>query len=129
MDIGFCRGRNGLHVLTALCALCFSQPGISQPATDFAVIEATIDRIHAAMRSDGLSRTKLVQTYLDRIAAYDQAGPKLNAVQNVNPRALREAADLDAKFKTSGAMAPLHCVPVLLKDQIETNFMPTTYGS
>jgi amidase len=53
----------------------------------------------------------------------------MNAVQNVNPRALQEAADLDAKFKESGQMAPLHCTPILLKDQVETDFMPTTYGS
>jgi Asp-tRNA(Asn)/Glu-tRNA(Gln) amidotransferase A subunit family amidase len=108
--------------------MCVSQPAISQPAADFDVVEATIDSIHAAMRS-GLSCIKLVQTYLDRIAAYDQAGPRLNAVQNVNPRALEQAADLDAKFKASGGMASLHCVPVLLKDQIETDFMSTTYGS
>ena len=73
---------------------------------------------------------QLVQAYLDRIAAYDQAGPSLNAVQNVNPGALKEAAELDAKLRTSGALAgPLHCIPVLMKDQFDTNFMPTTYGS
>jgi amidase len=93
------------------------------------VVEATIAGIHAAMRSGALTCTQLVQSYLDRIAAYDQAGPNLNAVQNVNPRALHEAADLDAKFKASSQMAPLHGIPVLLKDQVETDFMPTTYGS
>ena len=55
---------------------------------------------------------QLVQSYLDRIAAYDQAGPKLNAVQNVNPRALQQASDLDARFfAASGTMAPLHLHP------------------
>src|SRR6266571_5694933 len=111
----------GLIMLSALCGM--PQPAASQPAANVDVVEATIDSLHAAMRSGGLTCTKLVQTYLDRIAAYDQAGPKLNAVQNVSPRALQQAADLDAKFKASGQMAPLHCVPVLLKDQIETNFM------
>jgi amidase len=129
MRIGFHPVRHGLLVLTALCGICIAPPAISQPAADFDVVEATIDGIHAAMRSGGLSCTQLVQSYLDRIAAYDQAGPKLNAVQNVNPGALRQAADLDAKFKGSGEMAPLHCIPVLVKDQIETGFMPTTYGS
>jgi Asp-tRNA(Asn)/Glu-tRNA(Gln) amidotransferase A subunit family amidase len=135
MSVGFCGVRHRLIVLPVAFGICLSSPAISQPASssapaaDFDVVEATIDGIHAAMRSGGLSCTKLVQAYLDRIAAYDQAGPKLNAVQNVNPHALKQAADLDAKFKASGAMAPLHCVPVLLKDQIETDFMPTTYGS
>ena len=136
MSVGFCGVRHCLIVLPLAFGICLSSPAISQPASssapaaaDFDVVEATIDGIYAAMRSGALSCTKLVQTYLDRIAAYDQAGPKLNAVQNVNPHALKQAADLDAKFRASGEMAPLHCVPVLLKDQIETDFMPTTYGS
>jgi amidase len=129
MRIGFCGLRHGVVVLSATYGICVASPAASQPATNFDVVEATIDGIQGAMRSGGLTCTQLVQTYLDRIAAYDQAGPKLNAVQNVNPRALQQAADLDAKFKASGEMAPLHCVPVLLKDQIETDFMPTTYGS
>ena len=129
MRIGFCGLRHGLIVLSAIYGIYVASPAASQPATNFDVVEATIDGIQAAMRSGGLTCTQLVQTYLDRIAAYDQAGPKLNAVQNVNPHALKQAADLDAKFRASGEMASLHCVPVLLKDQIETDFMPTTYGS
>jgi amidase len=101
----------------------------AQSANPFDVIEATVNGIHAAIRSGEISGTQLVQSYLNRIAAYDQSGPELNAVQNVNPRALHEAADLDARFKASGQMASLHCIPVLLKDQVETDFMPTTYGS
>jgi amidase len=117
-----------LIVLSVLYGIAIAPPAVSQPAS-FDVVEATIDSIHAAMRAGRLSCARLVQAYLDRIAAYDQAGPKLNAVQNVNPHALKQAADLDGKFRASGEMAPLHCVPVLLKDQIETDFMPTTYGS
>ena len=111
MRIGSWVVRHRLIVLSSICGMCISSPAISQPAApaaaaDFDVVEATIDGIHAAMRSGGLRCTQLVQTYLDRIAAYDQAGPKLNAVQNVNPHALKQAADLDAKFKASGEMAP-----------------------
>jgi len=96
----------------------------------FRLIEATIDGIHAEMRAGRLSCTQLVQAYIDRVKAYDQAGPKLNAIQNVNPQALKQAAELDARLKASGALAgPLHCIPVLIKDQFDTNFMPTTYGS
>jgi Asp-tRNA(Asn)/Glu-tRNA(Gln) amidotransferase A subunit family amidase len=104
--------------------------GGAQAQQPFHLIEATIDGIHSEMRAGRLSCTQLVQAYLNRIKAYDQAGPTLNAVQNVNPNALKQAADLDARLRTSGQMAgPLHCIPVLIKDQFDTNFVPTTYGS
>jgi Asp-tRNA(Asn)/Glu-tRNA(Gln) amidotransferase A subunit family amidase len=70
-----------------------------------------------------------VQLYLDRIAAYDQQGPALNAVQTVNGAALKQAEELDARFRASGMVGPLHGIPVAVKDQIETEDMPTTYGS
>lgn len=116
-------------VAGASLALSIVQPGYAQSASRFELLEATVDGIHAAMRSGQLTCTQLVQSYLDRIAAYDQAGPRLNAVQNVHPRALQQAADLDAKFKATGRLTSLHCIPVMLKDQVETDFMPTTYGS
>ncbi len=111
-------------VLTSV--LAFAQPA---PADRFQLMEATIDGIHAAMRAGELSCTGLVQAYLDRIAAYDQAGPRLNAIQTVNPHALAEAAKLDGVLRNSGPVGPLHCIPVLMKDEVDTNFMPTTYGS
>ena len=95
----------------------------------FHLIEASIDQIHAEMQAGRLTCVDLVRLYLARIAAYDQQGPTLNAVQNVNPHALEEAAELDRKFQASGVWAPLACIPVLVKDQIDTAFMPTTYGS
>src|SRR3954467_2638086 len=89
----------------------------AQAQQPFPLIEATVDSIHAEMRAGRLTCVQLVQAYLNRIKAYDQAGPTLNAVQNVNSNALKEAADLDAKLRTSGALAgPLHCIPVLIKD-------------
>lgn len=99
----------------------------SPPA--FRLLEATIDDIHAAFRANRLTCRALVEGYLRRIEAYDKAGPRLNAVQTVNPRALQEADRLDTAFRTSGPVGPLHCIPVLVKDQVETSDMPTTYGS
>lgn len=100
------------------------------PAQRFDVMEATIPGVHAAMRAGRLTCRQLVQAYLDRIAAYDKQGPAINAIQTVNPRALAEADSLDAVWRTPGAArGVLHCVPVLVKDQIETKDMPTTYGS
>src|SRR5215470_15877783 len=115
----------------AIASLIAALAATAAPAQPrFHLIEATIDGIHAEMRAGRLSCTQLMQAYIDRIRAYDQAGPKLNAIQNVNPHALKQAADLDARLKASGALAgPLHCIPVLIKDQFDTNFMPTTYGS
>ena len=67
--------------------------------------------------------------YLARIEAYDKKGPALNAVILVNPNALQIADDLDARFKASGPVGPLHGIPVLLKDNVNTADMPTTGGS
>lgn len=111
-----------------LAALVGAAPG-RLAAQQFDVMEATVSRVHAAFASGKLTCRALVQAYLDRIAAYDQQGPALNAIQTVNPRALRIADSLDGVWKSKAPRGPLHCVPVLLKDQVETRDMPTTYGS
>lgn len=98
-------------------------------AQEFRLAEATIDEVHASIQAGRLSCRDLVQRYLNRIEAYNHEGPHLNAVQFVNPRALQEADALDASFESSGLSGPLHCIPVLLKDQVETSDMPTSYGS
>ena len=98
-------------------------------AQSFQLEEATIAEVHAAFLSGELTCVALVQAYFDRIAAYDQQGPRLNTIANLNPRALDEAAGLDDALSSSGLTGPLHCIPVLLKDQVETSDMPTTYGS
>lgn len=115
-------------VFTVAFALAFGQVAELR-GQSFDLMEATIPGVHAALKSGRLTCRALVQGYLDRIAAYDQQGPKLNAIQNVNPRALQEADSLDAARRAGRTMGPMHCVPVLLKDQVETKKMPTTYGS
>ena len=119
----------GPVLLGLLPSVALAQPAPSRSTAPFPVVEATIEGIHAAMAAGQLTCTQLVQAYLDRIAAYDQAGPKLNSVQNINPNALAQAARLDAVYRASGPVGPLHCIPVLVKDEVETSFMPTTYGS
>ncbi len=71
----------------------------------------------------------LVQTYLDRIAAYDKNGPAINAIIALNPAALAEADRLDAAFRSSGLAGPLHGIPIILKDQADLKELPTTLGS
>jgi Asp-tRNA(Asn)/Glu-tRNA(Gln) amidotransferase A subunit family amidase len=99
----------------------------------FDVTETTIDSVHKAFASHKLTCGELVQAYIDRINAYDKpADGKLatNAIQTVNATALTRAAELDAAYaKSSRLTGPLHCIPVLVKDQVETADMPTTYGS
>ena len=84
--------------------------------------------MQGALRAGRLTCRRLVELYLDRIRAYDKSGPALNAVQTINTRALQEAERLDAAFKSTGPAGPLHCVAVLMKDQIDTADVPTTHG-
>ncbi len=99
----------------------------SQP---FRLQEATIDDIHSAFRSSGLTCRELVELYLARIEAYDRSGPELNAILTVNPKVLEEAEDLDRAFGQDGELVgPLHGIPVLVKDQAETAGIRTTFGS
>ena len=95
----------------------------------FSIIETTIDHVHAAYKSGELTCRQLVQLYLDRIAAYDKNGPALNAIISLNPDALKEADRLDAFYKSSGPMGPLHGIPIIMKDQGDATPMPTTLGS
>ena len=101
----------------------------AQAPGGFHLLETTIEDIHAALQSRRITCRQLVNLYLKRIEAYDKEGPRLNAVQTINSRALQEADRLDAAYASSGPVGPLHCIPVLLKDQVETSDMPTTYGS
>jgi Asp-tRNA(Asn)/Glu-tRNA(Gln) amidotransferase A subunit family amidase len=97
--------------------------------TPFPLLETTVERIHAAYRSGELTARALVQGYLDRIAAYDKQGPALNALISLNPTALEEADRLDAAWRTSGPVGPLHGIPMVMKDQGDVKGMPTTMGS
>ena len=94
----------------------------------FEIEEATIATIHAALGSGRLTCSQLVRAYLDRIDAYDRKGPRLNAIIAVNPRAMQIAAEMDEPGGAGAARAPLHCIPVILKDY-NTADMPTTGGS
>jgi amidase len=113
----------------ALALLLGAATPASAQQPRFDVTEATIASVHAEFDAGRLTCRALVQSYLDRIAAYDKRGPSLNAIQTVHPRALAIADSLDAARRSGAERGPLHCVPVLVKDQIETRAMRTTYGS
>jgi amidase len=96
---------------------------------EFNLVEATIADIQSAYGSGALSARQLVQGYLDRIEAYDQSGPRINALISLNRFALDEADRLDSAYETSGAVGPLHGIPIIVKDQADVREMPTTLGS
>ena len=95
----------------------------------FNPIETTISKVHQAMREGGLSCRELTEFYLEQIARLDRQGPKLNAIIELNPDALKEADELDRRFREQGLTGPLHGIPVLLKDNIQTAGLNTTAGS
>ncbi len=106
-----------------------SAPGQPVIQPDPFPLEATIPELQKAMETGRLTSVELVDFYLARIAAYDTAGPRLNAFIVVNPAARDEAAALDAERAASGPRGPLHGIPVVLKDNIGTADLPTTAGS
>lgn len=95
----------------------------------FRLKEATISSIHAAMADGTLTCRELVEGYLSRIETLDKVGPCLNSIILVNPKALEIADELDVYFKEHGFKGSLHGIPVLLKDNCDTDDMPTTGGS
>ncbi|MEZ5527499.1 MAG: amidase family protein [Gammaproteobacteria bacterium] len=100
-----------------------------QAQTPVEVTEASIRELQLAMTAKRLNAVQLVDAYLARIAAYDDAGPALNALIALNPNARAEAAALDAERLGTGPRSPLHGIPVILKDNYSTADMPTTGGS
>jgi amidase len=118
-----------MSAATLLLITLLGAGSAAQPASPFVVDETTIAGVHAAMREGRLTCRGLVEQYLRRIAAYDKTGPGINAIILTNPRALDEADDLDRRFKQSGPTGPLHCVPMIVKDNFETIGLQSANGS
>jgi len=99
-------------------------------ADSFVLNEITIDALQQKMQAGELSSHAITQLYLDRINQVDKAGPKLNAVIELNPDALSIADAMDAERKAGKLRGPLHGIPVLIKDNIDTaDKMQTTAGA
>src|SRR5262245_11892185 len=122
-------GRGRRRWLAPLVGLLLALPSGASAFDLYRSDEATIADIHAAFRAKTLTCRGLVQMYLDRIAAYDKKGPALNAIVVTNSEALKVADALDARYAQSGPVGPLHCVPLIVKDNYETTDMPTSAGS
>ena len=106
-----------------------ARPQMPAPAEFFEVHERTILELQTAQAEGRVTSRGLVDAYLARIAAYDQSGPRLNAIVVLNPRAREEAEALDRERARTGSRGPLHGIPVLVKDNYDTVDMPTSGGA
>jgi Asp-tRNA(Asn)/Glu-tRNA(Gln) amidotransferase A subunit family amidase len=113
-----------LSALEAAPALAAPSDANVPPTRDI-----TIAQLHHALAQHKTTCTRVIQAELNRIAKYDNAGPKINAIITVNPDALAEAEALDNRERSGRPMLPAQCVPVVLKDVINTDDLPTTGGS
>ena len=117
---------------TCVClAVCLSVATSSQaPPPAFELDEVSIAQLQQWMETGRFTSRRLVDLYLERIEQVDRSGPALRSVIEINPEAQAIADRLDAERKTTGPRGPLHGIPVLIKDNIDTaDRMMTTAGS
>ncbi len=102
----------------------------AQPAPRFALEEATVEQLQKWMQSGRYTSQSLARLYLERIRLLDKQGPRINSVIELNPDALTIAAGMDRERRAGKIRGPLHGIPVLIKDNIDTSDrMMTTSGS
>ncbi|WCP13203.1 Glutamyl-tRNA(Gln) amidotransferase subunit A [Sphingobium sp. AntQ-1] len=111
------------RLLPILALLLAASPARAQ------IEQATVASLSADLAAGRITSQKAVRAYLQRIAALDRKGPRLNSIISLNPHAMQEARVLDAERRAGKLRGPLHGVPILLKDNIEAAGMPTTAGS
>src|SRR5438876_9688785 len=116
-----------IFIGTALAVVALSARAQAPPTN---LNEKTVAQLQAMMASGQLTSVQLTQYYIDRINGLDQNGPGVNSVIELNPDALSIAANLDAMRARGKVLGPLHGIPVLVKDNIDTgDKMQTSAGS
>ncbi|QXD25905.1 amidase [Opitutia bacterium ISCC 51] len=111
------------------------EPGMEEPGptasyNEFPLLEASIQELQSKMELGELSSQQITELYLDRILAIDKDGPKLNSVIEINPDALEIAAAMDEERAAGMVRGPMHGIPVMIKDNIDTaDQMMTTAGA
>lgn len=113
--------------LTWVVCWAFLMPSVINAQSQ--LLEASIEELQGWLESGEITSVELVDWYLQRIDAYDQQGPSLNAIQHLNENARDQAQELDEERVRSGPRSLLHGIPVLIKDNYETVDAPTTAGS
>jgi amidase len=100
-----------------------------KPKSAFQLKEFDILTLQNGYKSGNYTIETITKAYLKRIKEIDKNGPKLNSIIFLNPKAINIAKELDLELKQGKSRGPLHGIPVLLKDNIDTKDMPTTAGS
>ena len=119
----------GMTMMLASCKTGEKSGVQKEPGKSF-LEEITIAQLSDGYRSGKFTVTDVVKEYLKRIDEIDKNGPALNSVIVVNPDALKIAAEMDAELAAGKSRGPLHGIPVILKDNIDTHDqMPTTAGA
>ena len=116
-----------LLAVVALAVAGCGGAGSADP--EFEVAEASIPNLQRALEEGRMTSRQLVDLYLERVAAYDMAGPELNTITRLNPMAGDEADALDRERVAGTVRGPLHGIPVLMKDNYDVAGMPTTGSS
>ena len=123
--------RQSVFVAALFVAALVTAPAARQaPAPRFPLEEATIQQLQQWMRSGRYMAIALTRAYLERIRTLDQRGPAIHSMIELNPDALQIAADMDRERRAGRVRGPLHGIPVVIKDNIDTgDRMMTTAGS
>jgi amidase len=123
------RVRRAVAACAFALTLGFSAGFGTAGAATLDVTRATIPEMQAAYATGRLTAERVTAAYLARIAAYDKAGPTINAIIHMNPNALAQAKALDAERKAGKVRGPLHGIPIVLKDNFDTYDLETSAGS
>ncbi len=116
-------------VLATIFAQACQPNSTSSLYDELGLEEITVDELQSRYDAGELTARQVVQAYIERIESLDTSGPMLNSVRFVNPNAIAVAEELDQERANGIVRGPLHGVPILLKDNIDTYDMPTTAGS
>ena len=124
------RHLTGILLACAALTVPTSHAATQQAPNSFRFQEATIAGIHEAFAAGQLTCAQLTRLYLARIDAYDRRGASLRAIITVNTRAVEIATEMDWQYAVNrSGVGPLHCIPIILKDNFDTSDMPTTAGN
>lgn len=124
------RALSGWLLVLALAGCVSSQSGGPRHYQPTPMLMKSLPELSADLKDGSLTASALVEAYLERIEKVDRAGPALQSVLTINPNALQDARALDAWREAGKPLLPLHGIPVLLKDNIESKDpMATTAGS
>ena len=113
-------------IFLAVTIITVTGCGSSKPAAPADLLELSIAEIHRYYEEGVLTSRQLTEFYLERIGQLDDS---LNAITTINPNALAIADELDREFAGTRKLRPLHGIPIIVKDNINTKGLPTTGGS